>query len=149
MPSFFPGGKSQNPDVLEGDPHLQIAPLALLVVDNDTPGILVTPTNGATRVFENGPADTLEVRLTRAPAGTVTVALTCDADQVSLDRTELTFTPADWHQGQTVVVQAVDTAGRDGNRPTVIRAEVIGSAGDYEGVSADLISAEDTEELTV
>jgi hypothetical protein len=61
--------------------------LAAVIADSDTPGVIITPTGGGTRVVEGGAAgnaadlrnDTYTVRLTRAPEGTVRIWLTPQA----------------------------------------------------------------------
>ncbi len=61
-------------------------------------------------MVDNGATDSFTVALDAQPTGNVTVALTTTGETgaLTLDKTELTFTPADWNQAQTVTVTGVD-----------------------------------------
>ena len=48
------------------------------VRDDDAPRVLITETDGGTKVIEGQPADTYSVRLVKAPAADVTVLLFSD-----------------------------------------------------------------------
>lgn len=88
-------------------------------IDNDIPGIAITEVNfadtnsidGATVLSESGTADRYKVSLNTIPAGgsVIVVALTPDA-QVTVDKSFLVFTSADWNVGQVVTASAVNDA---------------------------------------
>ncbi len=90
------------------------AVLEVTVVDDDTPGVLVTETDGSTLVVKNGPGDSYSVRLTKAPVGTVTIQLLGDGQTLlsSIDARfnaqtkTITFGPADWYVPVTINVAA-------------------------------------------
>jgi hypothetical protein len=65
-------------------------------------------------VLEGGFKDAYDVRLNRAPASgeTVTVTLTTDG-QVTLDKSQLEFTSANWSQFQRVTITASDDAAEE------------------------------------
>ena len=58
-----------------GVPGVSIDRVAVLVADSDTPGVIITQTDGSTRVVEGGQTDTFTVRLTRAPGQNLRVYL--------------------------------------------------------------------------
>ena len=96
-----------------------------------------------------GGTGTYTVRLATQPAGTVTVAVTGAGGGVSVDKSSLTFTGADWSTAQTVAV----TAGEDDNT----RVESVGlvhtaSGGGYAGAPVATVWVttidNDTEEPT-
>jgi uncharacterized repeat protein (TIGR01451 family) len=78
------------------------------IVDNDTPGVTVTQSDGTTLVTEGGATDSFTVVLTSQPTANVTVALT--GSQVTPAPTPLTFTSANWNVAQPVTVTAIDDA---------------------------------------
>ena len=81
--------------------------LLVIVTDNDTPGMTVTP---STLDVDEGGDATYTVKLATQPAGEVTVTISGHAGtDLSLDKTSLTFMPTDWNTPQTVTV----TAGND------------------------------------
>ena len=90
--------------------------------------VAITESDGSTDVDEEGPtSDSYEVALTRAPAADVVITLTPD-DQVTLDKTTLTFTPANWDVPQTVTVTAVDDGIVEDRIHTAVIAHTAGSA---------------------
>ena len=105
-----------------------------MVSDNDTRGVTVTPEALSMIISEEeAPEGFYDVVLTSAPtANVVTVKLSSNNADVTVSPTELTFTPAQWNQPQTVTVMAgPDTAADD---TATISHTVEG--GDYEGLVA-------------
>lgn len=101
--------------VTSGDPVYQgfaVGDVTVTVTDNDTAGITVAESDGSTDVTEGGATDSYTLVLTSQPASDVTVAVTPNG-QVTVDQTELTFTPANWQFPQWVTVAAVDDAVAD------------------------------------
>ncbi|MHC4561200.1 MAG: hypothetical protein ACYS8X_00330 [Planctomycetota bacterium] len=102
-----------------------IAGVEVNVFDNDSPGVIVTPTDGTTDVLEGGATDTYTVQLTSqpAPGSTVTVLInslavpTTTGDpaavQVSTAPVSLTFDAANWNVAQIVTVSAIDDGVTD------------------------------------
>jgi len=86
------------------------------IIDDDSAGVMIIPSQGSTDVAENGDTDTYQVVLTKAPSPgrTVTIVLEHVGGQVTAVKddppggTSLTFTDADWDVPQTVRVAAVD-----------------------------------------
>ncbi|MBD2412394.1 hypothetical protein FACHB389_10860 [Nostoc calcicola FACHB-389] len=82
------------------------------VLDDETPGVIVTETDGSTLLIKGdgtpanpGVGDTYTVRLTKAPVGQVTIDLLNDG-QATTTPTSLTFNQTNWFQPQTVTVTA-------------------------------------------
>jgi hypothetical protein len=69
------------------------------------PGALIEESDASTRVSEGGPADEYTFVLTSEPTHDVEVTVTAD-DQLSVSPTKLVFTAENWHEWQTVSVEA-------------------------------------------
>ncbi|WP_419553084.1 Calx-beta domain-containing protein [Candidatus Poriferisodalis sp.] len=81
--------------------------VAVTVVDNDAPGLVVTPTE--VRVTEGDDAGaSYEISLASAPTGLVRVSISANSTAVSLVDA-VWFTTTDWSDPQTIIV----TAGND------------------------------------
>ncbi len=86
----------------------------------------VTLSANALSLTEGGIAGTYSVALTQAPDADVKVALASNA-QLSLARSELSFTPDNWTQPQVVSVQAVADGVAEGQHSAAI-AHTVSSA---------------------
>lgn len=84
------------------------ASTTLTIIDNDTPGVTVTETDGATAVAEGGASDSVSVVLNSQPSADVSIAVA--ATQVAAAPGTLVFTPANWNVSQQVAVSAIDDA---------------------------------------
>lgn len=88
--------------------------LTVSIVDDDEPGVIVTPTGAGTTCIEGGSGDSYDVRLSSEPTQTVTVTITPD-DQLDVGSgastaIHLTFDAGDWNIWKTVSVNAYDDA---------------------------------------
>lgn len=84
---------------------LSIDSVTVTIADDDTAGVSLT---GSPEVAEEGTtSDTYTVVLTSEPFSDVTVTIDPEA-QLTLDDSELVFTPANWDTPQTVEATAVD-----------------------------------------
>ena len=94
------------------------ADLAVMVTDNDTPGVTVSSTS--LTVGEGG-SGTYTVTLNTLPAGDVTVTIVDPTDnaEVTAEPASLTFTTTDWATAQTVTVSAIQDADMDDDTATV------------------------------
>jgi hypothetical protein len=82
--------------------------------DNDTAGIVVSPTAGLT-TSEAAGADTFTVVLTSEPTANVTIAVSSsDTTEGVVAPMSLVFTPQNWNQAQSVSVTGVDDPVSDG-----------------------------------
>jgi hypothetical protein len=68
---------------------------------------------------------TFAVHLDRAPTADVKIPLVVgDASAISIDKTDLTFTPANWNTDQIVTVTAVDDSIKESITTTHVRLGV-------------------------
>lgn len=110
------------------DPAYQAVGMPRVVVnitDNDFPGVMLIPNNGATEVSEGGATDTYQIVLTYPPTAPVTISMTNVQNQVTATSlvsggTTLTFTPQNWNVPQEVLVTAVDDGLSEGTHKTYI-----------------------------
>ncbi|KAA5541791.1 hypothetical protein FYK55_16405 [Roseiconus nitratireducens] len=114
-------------DVYDG---VAVRNVEVTVIDQDAPGLIITPTDGETQVVEGslnlqqgyskGIADSYDIQLTKAPSGSVTVQFAFDDDQVLLSSkvgsrfstsggiASLTFDASNWSTPVTIDVTAFD-----------------------------------------
>ena len=91
------------------------ANVALLNIDNDSPGITVSAISGDTN--EAGTGASFTVVLTSEPTANVTVHLASDdASEGITTATQLLFTPANWDAPQTVTTVGQNDNVADGNQ---------------------------------
>jgi Ca2+-binding RTX toxin-like protein len=95
------------------------------VVDNDSAGLLITESDGTTRLIKNGAGDSYTVRLTQQPTGPVTVTLLGDGQAIASSADgrfnatnhTVTFDATNWWQPVTINLVAdanfVPQAGSD------------------------------------
>jgi len=97
-------------------------------VDNDSPGIRVTPTSGLSTT-EGGGTTSFAIVLESQPQANVTLTLSSsDTTEGTITQTTLTFTPVNWSSPQSVTVTGVDDAIADGNQPYTIVIDKASSA---------------------
>ena len=106
----------------------------ITVVDDDIPGIVLEPKS--IEVTEGGTAS-YTVALALQPTETVTVTMTTalGATDLSVDITELYFTPENWNQPQTVNVDAMEDVDAVADETVTLVHEASGGA--YEGVTSE------------
>ena len=80
--------------------------VSVTVTDNDTPGVMVSPTS---LTIDEGSTGTYTVELNTQPSGDVTVAISSNNTDVTVSSSNLTFTSTGWDTEQTITV----TAGQD------------------------------------
>ncbi|MBI84895.1 MAG: hypothetical protein CMJ81_17005, partial [Planctomycetaceae bacterium] len=101
-----------------------VAPAVTVEIhDNDAPGLIVTQANaatpapgdgdGSTAVIEGGVSDQLEIALSHAPTGQVSVHLE-GGSQLGLSDASLNFDGGNWNTPQIVSVTAIDDVLREG-----------------------------------
>ncbi|TWT84385.1 Dockerin type I repeat protein [Planctomycetes bacterium CA13] len=92
--------------------------------DDDAAGFAVS--NSAVTVDETGSLQTFTVVLSSEPISEVVLDIvSADVSEVSVDRTTLTFTPANWNVNQTITVTGVNDAIDDGDQATMVTVSVI------------------------
>lgn len=115
--------------------------VALTNEDDDTAGVIVTPTSGLITT-EAGATDSFTVRLASRPEANVTVTLnSSDPGEGTVSPSPLTFTTSDWADNRTVTVTGVDDALIDGDQAYTITLVVASSDPDYNGIGAPSVSA--------
>jgi hypothetical protein len=113
------------------------ADVSVTNLDNDTPGILVTPTSGIV-TSERGRQDYFTVVLLAPPTANVTIGISSsDVGEGTVFPSSLTFTTANWNQPQTVTATGVDDLVPDGNQVyTIITAPATSTDLGYNGLDA-------------
>ena len=99
--------------------------------DDDSPAVLLMPE--ALTVVEAGSAR-YAVELQTRPTAQVTVTITGATGDLSLDRTSLVFTQADWRDPQDVTVTAADDADSVQDAAVTLR-HVASGAAEYRGLA--------------
>ncbi|MBF2753952.1 MAG: hypothetical protein ISN29_01650, partial [Gammaproteobacteria bacterium AqS3] len=84
--------------------RITTASLAVTVIDDDDSAVALTLSE-STLILAEGTSDTFTVQLATQPANGRTVTLTSNNTDVTLDKTELAFTTANWNTAQTVTVR--------------------------------------------
>ncbi|MBF2755608.1 MAG: hypothetical protein ISN29_10190, partial [Gammaproteobacteria bacterium AqS3] len=117
------------------------------VKDDDEAKLTITAGSDPLAV-EEGKSATFTVVLASEPSGEVTVELGQDEDasnnDVTLDKTSLTFTVDNWDTAQEVEVSAADDADAIDDRATI---ELSASGGDYGSVTGSVeVKVDDDEE---
>ncbi len=110
------------------DPAYQAVGMPRVVVnitDNDYPGVMLIPSDGATEVSESGATDTYQMVLTFPPTQPVTISMANVQNQVTATAvvgggSSLVFTPGNWNVPQGILVTAVDDAFSEGPHKTYI-----------------------------
>ncbi len=116
---FLPNGPDEEPFIR----------YVIEVKDNDRNLVLSTK---RMNLFEGDTDNSFDVKLTSQPSANVSVTLTSNNTDVTLNKTMLTFTPSNWHMDQTVNVSvATDSDSLNENATISIAA----SDGGYDGLS--------------
>ncbi len=118
---------------LIGTPNVAV----VTIIDNDSPGITVSPTSGL-QTTEAGGTATFTVVLNTLPSATVTIGISSsDTTEGTVSTATLTFTTGNWSTPQTVTVTGVDDGAVDGNIAYTINTAAATSAdGSYSGIDA-------------
>jgi len=118
---------------------IAIADVSANVTDNDTAGVIVTPTGGTTAVTEGGATDTYALVLASEPTADVAVTVDPDAQSDvgagSGTASTLTFTAANWDTPQDVTVTAVDDDVDEGAHTSAITHTSASTDGFYDGIA--------------
>ena len=114
-------------------------------------GIVIAESGGSTVVSESGTTDEFTVALTSAPASNVVLTVTSqDEGEVTASVSQLTFTPANWSEPQSVVLTGVNDDDVDGTQTTnvVVSVDVASSDSSYATVddSTVVVSTEDDDQ---
>ena len=120
------------------------ADLAVTVTDDDTPGLVLSPTS--LDVDEGGDAS-YTVKLATQPTGTVTVAIAVPAGAgLTLDDASLEFTTSTWNDAQTVTVDAGEDPDTTDDTATLTHTA---SGGGYSVTASLAVTVNDDDTLPV
>jgi N-acetylneuraminic acid mutarotase len=102
------------------------------ILDDDVPGIIVSPTAGLVTTESGGKAS-FSVKLSSQPKADVTIALaSSDPTEGTVSPTQLVFTDKTWSSAKTVTVTGVDDAQIDGDIPyQIVLTNVTSDDADY------------------
>ena len=102
-----------------------------------TPSVVIQPIGGtsALTVVEGDVANVYSVVLGAPPTANVTVSITPNSSDITLDKTQVVFTPDNWADPQAVSVQAVDDEFIEGDETVSISHTVASTDSDYAGLS--------------
>ena len=116
---------------------LNAADASVTNTDNDTAGIIVSPTNGLTATEAGGTA-TFTIVLKTQPTADVTIGLSSDdLTEGTISLAGVTFTPTNWKTAQTVTVTGVDDAVDDGDVAfSIVTLAAASSDANYSGLNA-------------
>ena len=113
---------------------LKGANVALVNLDNDKAGIILSVASGASLVVVEGRSTNYTVVLTSSPVAPVTLHFgTSNPLKGTMTPATVTFTAANWNQPQTVTLTAVDNAISDGDFNYVINTTVTSTDPLYNG----------------
>jgi len=109
-------------------------------------GVIITKSGGSVDVTEGGATDTYTVVLGSAPSASVVITITPDAE-LSVNRTNLTFTTGDWASPQTVTVTAFDDSDHEFNHIGMITHSASSGDAAFNGIVIDdvLVSITDND----
>ena len=111
------------------------ASVSIEVVDDDAPGILISPESLS---LAEGESTTASIKLKTAPSATVALTLSLEggvSDEVALSQTNLTFTVDNWDTDQEVMLSSQEDGDSVDESGTL---SVVASGGDYDGVEASV-----------
>jgi hypothetical protein len=108
--------------------------VTLTNIDNDTPGVTVSPSTPLTTT-EGGGTDTFTIVLTTQPTADVTFGLSSsDPGEGAASSASVTFTTLNWDSPQTVTVTGVDDPINDGDQSfTIVIAPAVSTDPGYTG----------------
>ncbi len=121
-----------------GDQTIEIAASAtgftsvstsIAVIEDERPSLVLADADDNIELDEGGPTKSFTVQLPSAPTGPVTISVVGGEDSLDIAPTELSFSPADWDQPQTITM-----AGRLdllAENEQVIHFRLANASGDY------------------
>ncbi|MBF2759943.1 MAG: hypothetical protein ISN28_06690, partial [Ectothiorhodospiraceae bacterium AqS1] len=117
--------------------------IALRVNDDDSVGLQIS--ERSLTLVEGGSQKTFTARLTSKPDSDVILTLSSNNTGVTIDKTRLTFTTANWMRTQTVTVRAIRDGDTANGSATI---SIAASGGGYTNKSASIaITTTDTDTL--
>lgn len=134
------------------DPNNNTSEFSAAMSSNRPPaGFAVSQSGGSTTVSESGGTDTFTVVLTSQPVSNVVMDITSsDVGEATVDRSRLTFTPANWNSPQTVTVSGINDSVTDGNQVSIVTVSVNDALSDnaFDALPDQLVSVTTTDVVT-
>jgi len=124
---------------------LDAADVSVTNNDNDTPGIVVSPTDFLTTSEAGGTATFTVVLITQPTANVVIDLTSSDTGEGTVSPATLTFTNSNWNTAQTVTVTGVNDALEDGDESFSIVTGSTSADNDYETIDPDDVSVTNTD----
>ena len=121
--------------------ELRIEPVSgakVALDDDDNPGVRVVVPDTDTLIVVEADSEVYTVALQTRPTADVTVTIGGVSGDLSLDKTSLVFTQADWRNPQDVEVTAADDDDSVQD-PDVTLTHRASGAAEYRGLNADLV----------
>ncbi len=117
------------------------ADVSVTNIDNDTPGVIVTPTTGLITTEAGGTA-TFTVVLASQPTSNVTIGLaSSNSAEGTVAPLSLVFTPVNWNTPQTATITGVDDTAIDGDVAYTIVTTATSLDANYNNFNVDDVSA--------
>jgi hypothetical protein len=130
-------GFSVRLDNPSGDTQILNDTASATILNDDVPGISVTPTSGLV-TKETGTTATFDVVLRSRPSADVIVHVHSQDDtEGSVDKAQLVYTSENWNVAQRVTVTGLDDATRDGNVTYTIQLTSESTDQHYSGIDPD------------
>ena len=134
----------------DGDYDGQSVEIAGVNGDDDEAGLAADPAEVSTG--EDGTSATAGISLKSEPMAVVTVTVaSMDPGEAMVVSPELTFTPGDWGEPQTILVTGVDDAVADGAQDYAVVVRAVSGDGGYDGQSVEIagVNADDDGEAGI
>ncbi|KYC35510.1 hypothetical protein WA1_06700 [Scytonema hofmannii PCC 7110] len=119
--------------------NAKIDAIEIVPVGTPTPSVLIQPTGGSTSVTEGGATDSYSLALSTKPTANVTINLAV-GNQLSANKTSVTFTPDNWNIAQTITLTAVDDTVVEGSQTASITHTVSSTDSNYSSLSVPNVS---------
>jgi len=120
---------------------LSAASVTANITDNDSAGVMVTPTT--VDVAEGGATDIYTIVLTTQPTADVIISFAAGSQLQAI--ASVTFTSADWNLARTITVAAVDDALAEGLHTGTINHTATSSDANYGGIAVASVTANITD----
>ena len=111
---------------------IAVAAVSVTVTDDDTAGITATPSSLSVR---EGDAATYQLSLTAQPLADVSIFVVSHSADVTAQPAEITFTPDNWQNAQTVTVRAAQDDDRTDGEVFITHGLLTTTASGYDGVT--------------
>jgi RTX calcium-binding nonapeptide repeat (4 copies)/Domain of unknown function DUF11 len=116
-----------------------LSSIAVTNIDNETPGVSLTPTNSLTTTEAGGTA-TFTAVLSSQPTSDVTFTFTSSDPTEGTVTTSITFTSANWNTPQVVTITGIDDGDLDGSVPYTISTLVSSDDRNYDNITVPIVS---------